>query len=228
LLTDAGLRARGSGLRTGAHALVLALVALALAGCRQDMHDNPRHEPLEASRVFADRSSARQAVDGTVARGHLNEDEFLYTGKAGGQPVAEFPFAITRKELDRGEDRYNVFCAPCHSRLGDGKGMVVQRGFQRVPPSFHIDRLRQAPPGYFFDVMTNGFGVMSDYRAQLTPEDRWAVVAYLKALQLSQNATMADVPEAERGALMQGAARTGAEPAPAAPPAPGAPGTGGH
>jgi mono/diheme cytochrome c family protein len=189
------------------------------------MHDNPRHEPLEASRVFADRSSARQTVAGTVARGYLNEDEFLHTGKVGGQPVAEFPFAITRTELDRGEDRYNVFCAPCHSRLGDGKGMVVQRGFQRVPPSFHIDRLRQAPPGYFFDVMTNGFGVMPDYRAQLTAEDRWAVVAYLKALQLSQNATMADVPEAERGTLMQGAARAGA---PAAPAAPAAPGTGGH
>lgn len=186
------------------------------------MHDNPRHEPLEASRVFADRSSARQPVAGTVARGYLNEDEFLHTGKVGGQPVVEFPFAITRKELDRGEDRYNVFCAPCHSRLGDGKGMVVQRGFQRMPPSFHIDRLRQAPPGYFFDVMTNGFGVMSDYRSQLTVEERWAVVAYLKALQLSQNATMADVPEAERGSLMPGAARA------AEPPAPATPGTGGH
>ena len=189
-----------------------------LAGCRQDMHDNPRHEPLEASRVFADRSSARQPVAGTVARGLLNEDEFLHTGKAGGQPVAEFPFAITRKALDRGQDRYNVFCAPCHSRIGDGNGMVVQRGFQRLPPSFHIDRLRQAPPGYFFDVMTNGFGVMPDYRAQLTAEDRWAVVAYIKALQLSQNATMADVPEAERS-------RMGA-PAPAT--APSTPRTGGH
>jgi len=185
------------------------------------MHDNPRHEPLEASRVFADRSSSRPFVDGTVPRGHLNDDEFLHTGKVNGQPVAEFPFAITRKELDRGQDRYNVFCAPCHSRIGDGRGMVVQRGFQRVPPSFHIDRLRTAPHGYFFDVMTNGFGVMPDYRAQLTPEDRWAVVAYIRALQLSQNATMEDVPEAMRSGLTA--------PAPAPAPAPGTtPRTGGH
>lgn len=164
------------------------------------MHDNPRSEPLEASRVFADRSSSRPLVEGTVARGHLNDDDFLYTGKAGGQPVAEFPFAITRKELDRGEERFNIYCAPCHGKTGDGRGMVVQRGF-RQPPSFHIDRLREAAPGYVFDVITNGFGVMPDYRAQITPEDRWAVVAYLKALQLSQNATMADVPEAEKGKL---------------------------
>ena len=164
------------------------------------MHDNPRHEPLEASRVFADRSSSRPLVEGTVARGQLNDDDFLYTGKVMGQPVTEFPFAITRKELDRGQDRFNIYCAPCHSRLGDGRGMVVQRGF-RQPPSFHIDRLRQVPPGYVFDVITNGFGVMPDYRAQLTVQDRWAVVAYLKALQLSQNATMADVPESERGHL---------------------------
>lgn len=165
------------------------------------MHDNPRYEPLEASRVFADQSSARPLVEGTVPRGHLNEDDFLHTGKVNGQPVTEFPFPITKKELDRGQDRYNVYCAPCHSRVGDGRGMVVQRGFQRLPPSFHDDRLRQAVPGYFFDVMTNGFGVMPDYRMQLTPEDRWAVVAYIRALQLSQHATMADVPEAERGRL---------------------------
>ncbi len=197
----------------------MALVPLALLGCRQDMHDNPRYEPLEASRAFADGSSARPLVEGTVARGHLNEDEFLHTGKVGGMPVAEFPFAITRKELDRGQDRYNIYCAPCHSQAGDGRGMVVQRGF-RQPPSFHIDRLRQAPPGYVFDVITNGFGVMPDYRAQITVEDRWAIVAYLKALQLSQNATMADVPEAERGRLTSGGA--------AADHAPTAPRSGGH
>jgi mono/diheme cytochrome c family protein len=194
------------------------LAPLALAGCRQDMHDNPRYEPLEASRVFADGSSSRPLIEGTVARGHLNDDDFLHTGKSGGQPVAEFPFTITRKELDRGEERYNIFCAPCHSRSGDGHGMIVQRGY-RQPPSFHIDRLREAPPGYVFDVITNGFGVMPDYRTQLTVEDRWAVVAYLKALQLSRNATMDDVPEAERGALTPGGARPGEQPAP---------GTGGH
>jgi mono/diheme cytochrome c family protein len=194
--------------------LVLA-APLALGACRQDMHDNPRQEPLEASRVFADQSAARTLVEGTVPRGHLNADDFLYTGKVDGMPVTEFPFAITRKELDRGEDRFNIYCAPCHSRLGDGRGMVVQRG-HRQPPSFHIDRLRQAPPGYVFDVITSGFGAMPDYRSQLTVEDRWAVVAYLKALQLSQNGTMADVPEAERGQLTN--------PAPAG----AAPRTGGH
>ncbi|HUF24389.1 MAG TPA: cytochrome c [Vicinamibacterales bacterium] len=200
---------------------MLVLAALSLTACRQDMHDNPRGEPLEASRMFADGSASRPLIEGTVARGHLNDDDFLYTGRSGGQPVAEFPFAITRRELDRGEERFNIYCAPCHSRLGDGHGMVVQRGY-RQPPSFHIDRLREAPPGYVFDVITNGFGVMPDYRSQLTVEDRWAVVAYLKALQLSQNATMADVPEAERGSLMPGAARAGE------PPAPGTPRTGGH
>ena len=184
------------------------------------MHDNPRSEPLEASRVFADGAASRPLVEGTVPRGHLNDDDFLHTGKVGGQPVTEFPFAITRKELDRGENRYNIYCAPCHSRIGDGRGMVVQRGF-RQPPSFHIDRLRQAAPGYVFDVITNGFGVMPDYRAQITVEDRWAIVAYLKALQLSQHATMADVPESERGHLTSGGA-AGTHAAPAAPR------TGGH
>ena len=199
-------------------ALGAALSALAVLGaCRQDMHDNPRHEPLEASRVFADTSSSRQLVAGTVPRGQLNEDDLLYTGKVNGQPATEFPFAITRKELDRGQDRFNIYCAPCHSRLGDGRGMVALRGFQRMPPSFHIDRLRDAPPGYVYDVITNGFGAMQDYRAQLTPEDRWAVVAYLKALQLSQHATMADVPEAERGRVGTGAAPAGEHAAPAAP-----------
>lgn len=185
------------------------------------MHDNPRQEPLEASRMFADRSSSRTLVEGTVPRGQLNEDDFLHTGKENGQPVTAFPFAITRKELDRGQDRFNIYCAPCHSRLGDGRGMVVLRGY-RQPPSFHIDRLREAPPGYVYDVITNGFGAMPDYRAQLTVEDRWAVVAYLKALQLSQHATMSDVPEAERGRLAPGAT------APAAGHQPPAPGTGGH
>jgi mono/diheme cytochrome c family protein len=184
---------------------------LALGACRQDMHDNPRSEPLEESRVFADRSASRMLVEGTVARGHLNDDDFLNTGMVGGMPATEFPFAITRKELDRGQNRYNVYCAPCHSQVGDGRGMVVQRGY-RQPPSFHIDRLRDVPPGYVFDVITNGFGVMPDYKMQIKAEDRWAIAAYVKALQLSQHATEADVPEAERGKLS----------------APAAPGTGGH
>jgi mono/diheme cytochrome c family protein len=192
-------------------AALAVLPVLLVAGCRQDMHDNPRYEPLEASRTAAGQSSSRMLIEGTVARGHLNDDDLLYTGMADGTPSAEFPFAITRTELDRGENRYNVYCAPCHSQTGDGRGMVVQRGY-RQPPSFHIDRLRDVPPGYMFDVITNGFGVMPDYRAQITAEDRWAIVAYVKALQLSQHATQADVPESERGKLS----------------APAAPGTGGH
>lgn len=184
------------------------------------MHDNPRSEPLEESRVFADRSASRMPVDGTVARGHLNDDDVLYTGlSSDGAPAAEFPFAITRAELDRGENRYNVYCAPCHSKVGDGRGMVVQRGY-RQPPSFHIDRLRDVPPGYMFDVITNGFGVMPDYRTQISAEDRWAIVAYVKALQLSQNATEADVPQAEREKLH---AAPGTQHA-----APSTPGSGGH
>ncbi len=199
--------------------LALAVVVLAVSACRQDMHDNPRYEPLEASRTSADQSSARMLIEGTVARGHLNDDDFLNTGKVGGMPATEFPFAITRAELDRGENRYNVFCAPCHSQVGDGRGMVVQRG-HRQPPSFHIDRLRDAPPGYMFDVITSGFGAMPDYRMQIKAEDRWAIVAYVKALQLSQHATEADVPEAERGKL-------NAAPG-TAHGAPSTPGTGGH
>ena len=136
------------------------------------------------------------------------------------QPATEFPFAITRAELDRGENRFNIYCAPCHSRLGDGRGMVVQRGY-RQPPSFHIDRLRDVPPGYIFDVITNGFGVMPDYRAQIAVEDRWAIVAYVKALQLSQHASQGDVPDADRQKLDAPAPGTEHQ-------APSTPGTGGH
>ena len=220
--TNTGLRAQGSGLRTAARALAISLVPLALAGCRQDMHDNPRHEPLEASRVYADQSAARALIEGTVPRGFLNEDDVLNTGVVDGSPVEQFPFAITRADLDRGQDRFNIYCAPCHSRVGDGLGMVVQRGY-RQPPSFHIDRLRDAPPGYMFDVITNGFGVMPDYRSQIAVKDRWAIVAYVKALQLAQHATEADVPESDRSKLDAPAPSTEH----AAPGTPAA-GTGGH
>lgn len=196
----AGRRKPDAGRRKRRALPALALVPLVLAGCRQDMHDNPRHEPLEASRVFADQSASRALVEGTVPRGFLKDDDFLNTGQADGVVAEEFPFAITRADLDRGQDRFNVFCAPCHSRVGDGLGMVVQRGY-RQPPSFHIDRLRDAPPGYIFDVITNGFGVMPDYRSQIAVRDRWAIVAYVKALQLARNAGAADLAEADRGKL---------------------------
>lgn len=199
----------------------IVLAPIALSACRQDMHDNPRYEPLEASRVHADGASARPLVEGTVPRGFLRDDELLYTGLTDeGLPAEEFPFAVTRAVLDRGEDRYNIFCAPCHSKVGDGRGMVVQRGY-RQPPTFHDDRLRAVPPGYVFDVITNGFGVMPDYRSQIDVRDRWAIVAYVKALQLSQQATEADVPAEERGRLNAPAA--GGDHA-----APANPETGGH
>jgi hypothetical protein len=172
-------------------ALTLALIAL--AGCRQDMHNQPKYIPLRESEFYADRRSARPIVDGTVARGDLQQDTYYYTGKVNGQPGNELPMPVTKELLDRGEERYNIYCSPCHSRVGDGNGMIVQRGFKQ-PPSYHIDRLRQAPVGHFFDVMTNGFGAMSEYRSQVSVADRWAIVAYIRALQLSQSASRADVP----------------------------------
>jgi mono/diheme cytochrome c family protein len=178
----------------------LALIAVLGAGCRQDMHDQPREKPLARSDFYPDHRSARPLVAGTVARGQLRDDEALYTGKNGRVLAAAFPFPITAEVLSRGQQRFQIYCTPCHGRLGNGEGMVVQRGFKR-PTSLHIERLREAPPGYFFDVMTNGFGAMSDYSAQVPVEDRWAIVAYIRALQLSQHATLADVPEARRAEL---------------------------
>jgi hypothetical protein len=179
--------------RPAAGRFSLALVALAmLAGCRQDMHDQPRFKPLAESDFYPDLRSARPPVEGTVARGQLHEDSYFYTGMVGDKPGDYMPFPVTREVLDRGRERFDIYCAPCHSRLGDGNGMIPQRGFQR-PPSYHTDRLRKAPLGYFFYVMTSGFGAMPDYAEEIAPPDRWAIVAYIRALQLSQNATAADV-----------------------------------
>jgi hypothetical protein len=172
----------------------------AVAGCRQKMADQPRYEPLSRSTFFDDDRAARPLVEGTVAQGQLRGDEHLYTGKEGGKPVDMFPFPVTLAVLTRGQQRFNIFCSPCHDRVGTGQGMIVRRGY-RAPPSFHIDRLRQAPAGYFFDVMSSGFGVMPDYAQQIQPEDRWAIVAYIRALQLSQHATLADVPEDQKQQL---------------------------
>ena len=183
------------------------------------MHDAPRYDPLEASPVFAGGASAQPLVAGTVPRGRLGEDELLETGKIAGQAATVFPFAITRADLDRGEERFNIYCSPCHDRRGEGTGVVVQRGY-RQPPSYHIERLRQAPPGYFFDVITNGFATMPDYRAQIPVADRWRIVAYIRALQLSQHATTADVPAAELQKLSAAGTATPAT-APAAAPAGG-------
>lgn len=178
----------------------VAALALLAAACRQDMHDQPKYKPLASSAFFADGKAARAPVKGTVARGHLHADEAFYTGRVGGERVAEFPLPVTRPLLERGRERYTIFCSPCHGGLGDGQGMVVRRGF-RQPPSFHLDRLRQAPPGHFFDVITNGFGAMAGYASRIPPQDRWAIVAYVRALQLSQRATLEDVPPERRKEL---------------------------
>jgi mono/diheme cytochrome c family protein len=174
-------------------ASVLALLTL-LSACRIDMQVQPRQNPLSRSNFFTDQRSERPPVDGTVARGQLHQDIYFYTGKTGNSPGDYMPFPVTKEVLARGRERYNIFCAPCHSRVGDGNGFVPSRGFSRMPPSFHIERLQKAPLGYFYDVIANGFGIMPDYASQIPPEDRWNIVAYVRALQLSQNATMAEVP----------------------------------
>jgi mono/diheme cytochrome c family protein len=182
--------------KAGPSILLLLALAAGLSGCRQDMHDGPRYRPYRASDFFADGSSARPLVDGTVARGFLHDDTHLYEGKVNGQAATSFPFPITRADLDRGQERYNIYCSPCHARTGEGNGMVVQRGY-KTAASYHVDRLRTAPVGYFFDVMSNGFGAMPDYKAQITAEDRWRIVAYIRALQLTHNAAASDVPADE-------------------------------
>jgi Cytochrome C oxidase, cbb3-type, subunit III len=176
-----------------ASGLLLATI-VTLSACRIDMHVQPRQNPLSRSDFFTDQRPERPPVEGAVARGELHEDSYFYTGKAGNNPGDYMPFPVTKEVLDRGRERYNIYCAPCHSRVGDGNGFVPSRGFARKPPSFHIVRLQKSPLGYFYDVIANGFGIMPDYASQIPPEDRWKIVAYVRALQLSQNATRADVP----------------------------------
>jgi mono/diheme cytochrome c family protein len=181
---------------------VLLILLVAIAGCRQDMNNQPRYKPLAGTDFFGDGRSARPQVPDTVARGQLRTNELFYTGKIGGKVADVFPLPVTGALLERGQERYDIFCSPCHDRVGTGRGIVVQRGFKQ-PNSFHIERLRQAPVGYFFDVPTTGFGMMPGYAAQIPPEDRWAIVAYIRALQLSQHASVADVPAVEQKKLEQ-------------------------
>ena len=186
----------------GVVAGLVAVVLLSLGvGCRRDMQDQPKYKPLRLSKFFADRRDSRPLVPGTVARGHLDDDPQFYLGKVGDALATTFPAPVTHAMLERGRQRYDVFCAPCHDRVGTGKGMIVLRGY-RQPPSFHIDRLKDAAVGYYFDVMTHGFGVMPGYAEQIVPADRWAITSYIRALQLSQAATLADVPEAARAKLV--------------------------
>ncbi len=176
-------------------------VVLLLTSCRQDMYNQPKYKPLQASEFFADGTSARPLPPHTVARGHLNEDSVFFAGKHDDGTLAEvIPVAVSQPLLARGQERYTIYCSVCHGAQGDGNGMIVQRGFP-APNSYHIDRLRQAPPGYFYNVITHGYGVMYSYASRVEPSDRWAIVAYIRALQLARNGRLDDVPAAERSQL---------------------------
>ena len=178
--------------------LAALVLALATGACRQDMYNQPKYKPLAPSEFFADFTSARSLPPHTIPRGHLDEDSaFSYGRTEDGKLVDYLPLPVTADLLKRGQERYNIYCSMCHGADGAGNGMVVQRGFP-PPPSYHIDRLRQAPPGYLYHVITNGYGVMYPYASRVEPRDRWAIVAYLRALQLSQDGRLQDVPENER------------------------------
>ena len=189
----------------------LATAAMLLCGCRLDMHVQPKYLPYEPTAFFDDGRSERPPVPGTVARGHLHLDELLYTGKENGVESNRFPFPMTHQDLERGRQRYNIYCTPCHDYTGSGHGIIVQRGFP-PPPSYHIDRIRQAPVGHYFDVITNGDGSMYSYASRIEPEDRWRIAAYIRVLQLSQHASLQDVPEAERQKLTQPQTQTPGQP----------------
>lgn len=182
----------------------VALLLLAAAGCRQDMHNQPRLKPYKTSRFFADGQASRLPPAGTVARGQLRDDDLLYRGLTpAGAATDRLPMPVTAKLLSRGRDQFQAFCSPCHGPAGSGRGMVVRRGFKQ-PPSFHDERLRTSPVGYFFDVISNGFATMPSYAAQIPVEERWAIAAYIRALQLSQNARLAELP-ADVGAAVAAA-----------------------
>jgi len=183
-----------------------------LSGCRQDMHNQPKFIPLRSSEFYADRRSARYPVPGTIPqlddknvdKEQLDPNSYFLTGRHGNTYGNELPMGTDSQTvaatLARGQERYNIYCQPCHSKLGDGNGMIVQRGYKR-PPSFHVQRLKNAPLGWFYDVISNGFGGMPDYAAQVKPADRWAIATYIRALQLSQNAQESDVASADRDKL---------------------------
>jgi mono/diheme cytochrome c family protein len=188
-------RALQSETRVFAFVLLLIPAAVALISCRLDMHLQPKYNPEVASDFFSDGSSARLPVEGTVPGGQPAQGELLYTGRISGNLVDAFPFKISASDLKRGQERYNIYCSPCHGLAGYGDGMIVQRGFL-APPSYHSDRLRQAPDGHFFEVITNGFGRMFSYRSRIEPADRWRIVAYIRALQLSQHAPASELTNA--------------------------------
>jgi hypothetical protein len=187
--------------------LILIAAVFVASGCRQNMHDQAKFEPYEASPIFADGAAARPLPVGTVARGFLRENAAYYTGLgADGRLVASLPVPVTARLLARGRERYEIFCSPCHDRVGTGRGMIVRRGFTQ-PPSFHEPRLKASPAGHFVNVMTEGFGVMPSYAAQVAPADRWAIAAFIQVLQLSQEARLSDLPPPARQAVEDELAR---------------------
>jgi cytochrome c553 len=174
------------------------LGALSLLGaCRQDMQDQPKYKALGYNEFFRDDRNSRPLVPNTIARGELRDDEAFYTGKIGKDEIDYFPVTVDKAFIERGQSRYEIYCTPCHGRLGNGLGMIVRRGFKQ-PPSYHIDRLRDIPVGHFYDVMTNGYGAMLNYAQQIQPRDRWAIAAYIRALQYSQNANINDLDPEQR------------------------------
>ena len=183
--------------------MIMMLAMLFLAGCQQKMANQPRYDPLEASDFFPDGMAARPRLANTVARGELVTNPYLETGKIGGQEGDGFPFEVTAQVMNRGHERFNIYCSQCHGRVGDGNGMIPARGFRR-PPSFHTESLRTAKTGHIFDVITNGFGSMPPYRTMIPAADRWAIIAYIRALQASQSGSMNDVPATQRAALASG------------------------
>lgn len=178
---------------------VVALLAIS-TGCRQDMQDQPRYKPLGANRFFADGRDSRPIPAHTVALDELNDNDSYHTGASNSTFLDTIPVPVTRAFLDRGRERFDIFCSPCHGRLGDGNGAVARRGF-RAPANLQETRLRQVPPGYIYQVIKNGYGAMPDHGDQIPVDDRWAIVAYVRALQLSRNATVSDVPAAARQQL---------------------------
>ena len=182
--------------------LGLAGALLLAVGCRQDMHDQPKYIPLRSSAFWDDGMGSRTQIPGTVARGQLRADAYYYTGKNGVMEGDRFPFPITEGVLERGQERYNIYCTPCHSRVGDGNGMIVQRGYAKAANLIGDARIVRAPVGHYYDVITNGWGAMPDYKSQVAPADRWAISAYLRVLQMSQNASMSDVPPEMRDKVL--------------------------
>lgn len=201
-------RGRSAALGTG-----LAAALLLLAGCRSEMYEQPRYEPLEPSSFFEDGSSSRPMVAGTVPREDARgappagaDEDVFYTGWRKGKPAEEVPFPVDRALLERGRERYNIYCIPCHAESGNGRGIIVRRGFN-PPPPYYSEELRQQPIGHFFDVMTRGYGTMYSYATRIPPRDRWAIAAYIRVLQLSQHAEVAQLPEEDRRQLSAAGAR---------------------